>query len=438
MKKVVLLIFLGLVTYSLSAQYADTHIASLVNNEEWLTLAEDLPQYSDSIQADYLRLIAEAMLEAHTNRTDEAISTLTRLLSEHQAELGTQSALNFALLRLQMLGEQGHFAEAADGIARIISQLETAGVTETQTLHTMYKHYNDLRMFAPLSVSRPNKDITVPFRLVEPRVTKREEWMRGGKKAYKGNLISVPITVYGKEHPFIFDTGAGATFLFEKTAREMGLTILPDTVAINGSQKGLRAYIDSLQIGEIICHNVIAYVGLSDAIDTLMVGMDAILGMDIIAALGEAQLYMQRRELVFPAHPTPMQQGIKPNLLIDGSLLLRAKKDSIPLTFHLDTGCSTAELYSGYYNKFATETDNTAQKDTITTFTYGHIHNMEVLLLPSASFMVGAQPVSMEEVYLYPSSGEYLHQHDGRMGMDLIRRFKKITINLQDMFAKFE
>ncbi len=438
MKKVVLLIILGLVTYSLPAQDADTHIASLINNEEWFTLAEDLPQYSDSIQADYLRLIAEAMVEARMNRTEEAVATLTKLLSEHQAELGTQTALRFALLRLQMMGEQGHFAEAADGIARIISQLETAGVTETQTLHTMYKHYNDLRMFTPLSVSRPNKDITVPFRLVEPRVTKREEWMRGGKEAYKGNLISVPITVHGKEHPFIFDTGAGATFLFEKTAREMGLTILPDTVAINVSQKGLRAYIDSLQIGEIICHNVIAYVGLSDAIDTLMVGMDAILGMDIIAALGETQLYMQRQELVFPAHPTPMPQGIKPNLLIDGSLLLRAKKDSIPLTFHLDTGCSTAELYSGYYNKFTTETDNTAQKDTISTLSYGQIHNMEVLLLPSVSFMVSAQPVNMEEVYLYPSSGEYLHQHDGRMGMDLIRRFKKITINLQDMFAKFE
>ena len=438
MKKVVLLIILGLVTYSLPAQDADTHIASLINNEEWFTLAEDLPQYSDSIQADYLHLIADAMVEARTNRTEEAVATLTKLLSEHQAELGTQTALRFALLRLQMMGEQGHFAEAADGIARIISQLETAGVTETQTLHTMYKHYNDLRMFTPLSVSRPNKDITVPFRLVEPRVTKREEWMRGGKKAYKGNLISVPITVHGKEHPFIFDTGAGATFLFEKTAWEMGLTILPDTVAINGSQKGLRAYIDSLQIGEIICHNVMAYVGLSDAIDTLMVGMDAILGMDIIAALGETQLYMQRQELVFPAHPTPMPQGIKPNLLIDGSLLLRAKKESIPLTFHLDTACSTAELYSGYYNKFATETDNTAQKDTISTLSYGQIHNMEVLLLPSVSFMVSAQPVNMEEVYLYPSSGEYLHQHDGRMGMDLIRRFKKITINLQDMFAKFE
>jgi hypothetical protein len=61
-----------------------------------------------------------------------------------------------------------------------------------------------------------------------------------------------------------------------------------------------------------------------------------------------------------------------------------------------------------------------------------------VLLLPGASFMVGDQPVSMEEVYLYPSSGEYLHQHDGRMGMDFLRAFNSITINLKDMYLNIE
>jgi hypothetical protein len=67
MKKAVLLILISLMTSVLHAQEADTHIASLVNNEEWFALAEDLPRYSDSMQADYLRLIAEAMLAARTS-----------------------------------------------------------------------------------------------------------------------------------------------------------------------------------------------------------------------------------------------------------------------------------------------------------------------------------------------------------------------------------
>ena len=141
MKKPVLLILISLMASVLHAQEADTHIASLVNNEEWFALAENLPQYRDSMQADYLRLIAEAMLAARTNRTEEAVAALTKLLSEHQSELGTQTALSFALLRLQLIGELGHYAEAADGIQRIIHQLESSGVTETQALRTLQKHY---------------------------------------------------------------------------------------------------------------------------------------------------------------------------------------------------------------------------------------------------------------------------------------------------------
>lgn len=48
MKKTVLLILICLMASVLRAQDADTHIASLVNNEEWFALAEDLPLYSDS------------------------------------------------------------------------------------------------------------------------------------------------------------------------------------------------------------------------------------------------------------------------------------------------------------------------------------------------------------------------------------------------------
>ena len=425
---------LCLFMFQAKAQQADIRIASLINDEDWFTLSEELPLYKDSIRAGYLRLIADALLATHTNRTAEAITMLGELLTKHQEEIGTQSALNFALLRLQLIGEQGHYAEAADGIQRIIEQLESAGVTETQSLHTMYAHYNILREYAPLTILRPEHDVNVPFRLIEPKVSKQEEWMRGGKKSYKGNLMTVPVTIHGKEHPFIFDTGAGATFLFENTAKELGLTILQDTVTINESQKGLRAYIDSLQIGEMTIRNVVAYVGFSDAIDTLMDGMDAILGMDVISAIGETQILMDKQQLVFPLHFIPMQQDTKNNLLINGSLLLRTKKDSIPLTFQFDTGCSTAELYEGYYSKFKAMVDQIAEKDTITTFNYGQIMNSEVLLLPQVEFTINTTPVHIDEVYLYPSSSAYLHQNDGRLGMEFLRQFKKIIINLKHMY----
>lgn len=420
--------------FSVRAEQADRYIASLINSGDWLSLREALPQYRDSIQTPYLRLTADAMLAAHTNRPEDAIRALDELLGGYQEEIGSQAALDFALLRLYLTGMQGRYAEAADGMQRIINRLETAGFTETETLQAMYARYDALRSVAPPAVIRSGGNDSVPFRLIGPEVTRREEWMHSDSKAYTGNLISVPVRIHGIEQPFIFDTGAGATFLFEGTARRLGLTILPDTVTINGTQKGMRAVIDSLQIGGITCRNIIAYVGFPDAIDTLMNGMDAILGMDVIAGIGETQIRMDRQQLFFPAHPSALPEGAVPNMVLDGSLLLRAEQDGKPLMFHLDTGCSTAELYSDYYRMFAGEADRTAVRDTVTMLTYGEVTNAEVLLLPELRFSVSGTPVRMEDVYLYPSSGGYLHQHDGRLGMDFLRRFNCVTLNMKQMF----
>ena len=109
MKKAVLLILICLMTSVLHAQGADAHIASLVNNEEWFALAEDLPQFRDSMQADYLRLIAEAMLAAHTNQrffgeNSTAVSQdkfYSTLLSFIIAQLRKQDSLS-------LLSDAGH------------------------------------------------------------------------------------------------------------------------------------------------------------------------------------------------------------------------------------------------------------------------------------------------------------------------------------------
>ena len=84
MKKVVLLIFLGLMTFSLSAQEADAHIASLVNNEEWFALAEDLPLYSDSgtfhwdVSDPKLLLNVSDAIEGMSELSVETLNALTK------------------------------------------------------------------------------------------------------------------------------------------------------------------------------------------------------------------------------------------------------------------------------------------------------------------------------------------------------------------------
>ena len=78
-------------------------------------------------------------------------------------------------------------------------------------------------------------------------------------------------------------------------------------------------------------------------------------------------------------------------------------------------------------------------RDRITKGSYGNVSTIETLFLPNGvSFKVGSTPVNIDEIYLLPKLADRLQHHDGRMGMDLIRRFRKTTINLRDMFVKFE
>ncbi len=430
MKRIFLSFFL-LVAINVAAQKADQRIGELINSGNWFALAEEYPRLKDSMQVEFLQPMAEALVAKYFNQPDKAIEAMTTLLGNYQEEIGASSAINFALLRLQIIGEQGKYAEAADGLKSIAEQLPQMPI-----IQSMYQHYNTLRDYPALSINRPNKDVTIPFHLQMLKANKREEWMRAGKKQFKGYLMTVPVTCHGKQQSFIFDTGASASFVTESVAKNLNLTMLPDTILLNGNQKGLQAYIDSLQIGDIVCRNMIVYVGLNNPLDTLVGGVDAVLGMDFIKAVGETQILFDRQQIVFPSQPaTSTEQS---NIFLDGTLIMQVRKGEVPLSFIFDTGCTTAELYSDYYTKFTTEVNAVAEPDTITTGSYGTITTSPILLLPELTFMIGETSVTIDEINLFPHNDNPLYVHDGRMGLDLIRRFHKTTINLNDMFVRFE
>lgn len=430
MKRIFLSFFL-LVAINAAAQKADQRIGELINSGNWFALAEEYPRLKDSMQVEFLQPMAEALVAKYFNQPDKAIEAMTTLLGNYQEEIGASSAINFALLRLQIIGEQGKYAEAADGLKSIAEQLPQMPI-----IQSMYQHYNTLRDYPALSINRPNKDVTIPFHLQMLKANKREEWMRAGKKQFKGYLMTVPVTCHGKQQSFIFDTGASASFVTESVAKNLNLTILSDTILLNGNQKGLQAYIDSLQIGDIVCRNMIVYVGLNNPLDTLVGGVDAVLGMDFIKAVGETQILFDRQQIVFPSQPAT--STAQSNIFLDGTLIMQVRKGEVPLSFIFDTGCTTAELYSDYYTKFTTEVNAVAEPDTITTGAYGTITTSPILLLPELTFMIGETSVTIDEINLFPHNDNLLYVHDGRMGMDLIRRFHKTTINLNDMFVRFE
>ena len=177
MKRIFILLFFVIFALNAVAQGADQRIGELINEGNWFALAEEYPQLKDSMQVEFLKPMAESLLAKYFNQPDKAIDAMNNLLSNYQEDIGASSALNFALLRLQMIGEQGKYTEAADGLNAIAEQLP-----QVQTIQDMYQHYNALRDYPALSINRPDDDVAIQFHLQELKAIKREDWMRAGKK----------------------------------------------------------------------------------------------------------------------------------------------------------------------------------------------------------------------------------------------------------------
>ena len=429
---------LYLLPLTAAAQQADQRAATLINQADWFTLRDEFPSLRDSMQYDFLRLMAESMLNYHFGQDTEAVANIAELLNHHQAELGTATSLSMNYLRLGILGRMGQYAEAADGAKSVIDQLAGQGADELLVpAIRIYNIYTPMRAYPAPQLVRSAQDVVVPFNRVVVNDVKREEWMRTGKIQRRDSLLSVPVAIHGKTYPFIFDTGASQTMIALRKVQELGLPILTDTLTI-GSADGQEkicsyAFIDSLSVGGITYRNMMALVGTDTTLAHHTQKLDFILGVDFIRAVGEVQIDMDKREMLFPAKPTP-RPATGSNIYLEQVPYLHASKDGRPLLFCFDTGCAGATLSNNYYQKFSDEVKATATPDTITTMGYGTIDTHEVLYLPSVSFAINDMSVTIREIHLDPTA---TGNTDGRMGTALLCLFRRITINMQEMFIEF-
>ena len=93
MKKILFLLTI-LVSVPAFSQSADERIGAFLNQADWFGLEKNYPILKDSMQADFLKLMSEALIGYYFNRPDEALQSIHKLLVNHQAEIGGQNALN--------------------------------------------------------------------------------------------------------------------------------------------------------------------------------------------------------------------------------------------------------------------------------------------------------------------------------------------------------
>lgn len=442
LRKFLIILLSVLSSQMLSAQQPDQRIGDLINTEDWFGLEKEYPLLKDSMEVPFLKVVAEVMISRNFNQKERALGCLNELLSNYQSDLGA-GVFNFIILRAQLLEEMGRYAEAADFMKNVLDQLKGQGVTEgLDAMEYYHQHVNVLRDLPALNLSRPDHDVSVPFTLKELKPKRIEPWMRKKDERNpdaKSILISVPVTLHGETIPFHFDTGAGMTFVTEKFVREKGLPLIEDSVIYTGNSKGLRTFIDSLQIGEITVRNIIAGVGLEEESEFLnLVGVGPILGRDVITAIGETQICMDDSTMLFPVETSPLPAYGR-NMLYNSHVKATANGEN--LRFLFDTGNASNNacyLYDAYYNTHREAIDETATTDTISGGGYGSAGAREMKVIRPFSLSIDNMPIQLVEAVVDEESTLADEHCYGNIGIAAVLQHRKTILNFRDMFVKFE
>ena len=422
------------------SQSADERIGILINQSDWFGLEENYPILKDSMQVDFLKLMSEIMIDYNFNRPDKAISGIRKLLTNHQNEIGGSNVLGMTILACQIDGLRGNYASAAQNAQSIIDQLKAQNAEKEayEGLEQVFSFYSKLSSIPAPSITRPDCDVSVPIEIEKVKLPTSVE-----PKGWRGTTILIPVTINGKTYRFIFDTGAGTSFMSERFAKEVGVRMLNDSLTINstlpGAMNGQMGTVENMQIGSMIFHYPLITVAPPNALDSVM-RVDAILGMDFINLFDELRIYTKEKKIVFPISSTPLPASGRNMILTDRALKIKAEANNGErLKLHFDTGCSTAGLYYRYYEGHKSELDASGKREHITGGGFNIVVTKEILRLPSFRIKVGKVPVELKNLAVDTTNGDFQTSDDaGIIGMDMMNQFDCVTINLKEMFLKLE
>lgn len=422
-----LIIIVG--TYTSYSQDADIRIGELMNNSDWFTLNEEYPVLKDDIQWKPLDEMAKVLLAYYFNRHEEALENINTLLTNHQDEIGYPNIYNFLSMAANIHGQQGRYAQCSDIASGFISQLNAQGVYEGyESMQKIYDVYNRLRDVPAPELIREEKDIEIPFTL---------------KQEKRGFHMYVPVTVNGKEHQFIFDTGAAGTYFKQSFAENTGIKVLNDSILINrgtlGESYGMTGLLEEMSMasGDMVIKNIITIIARrNEMVDTAFTG-EAVLGLDFMMRTGEMQILPIEKKIVFPVKKTPKPESGS-NLMLMGNLWLKAYSGDERLIFWFDTGNVQSEMYANYYARHKDNIESQGTKEIVTMGGHGFIQDFEVFRLQELPLRIGGTDIKLKNTIVVTDPEMAPQELDGNLGMDFFMSCSKVTINFEDMFVKIE
>ena len=424
MKRIITIIATLLLSSSaIFAQEADKKVGELLNTSNWFELERVYPVVKDDMQTPMLKLMAEVMLASNFNRPAELREKLQKLIAEHQAELGFGNVCNMTVMGAMIEGYEGNYAVAADMVKAIADAVKSAnGSLEGTGLSELLAYYEAVREYPAPILERPAEDVKIAL-------------------TEKSGLMWIPVVVNGKTYDFILDTGASFTMISQDLAKDMGAQIISNPVFVRGGESpggyGQRAFIENMNLGPVSLKNIIAFVSENPSDDDPL-KVDAVLGMDFIKRAGEIQIDLSTMTLTIPVQRTLPLYGRNIILEVNIPIVEAADVNGNKYTFILDTGASEDNLSDLWFSKNA---EIAAKLPTLNQRTWGHggIVQNQIVKIPEYKLIIDVASADFKEIpAILPANGTASSTRDGRLGMGLLRQFKKAIFNFEDMFVAFE
>ncbi|MCC8144043.1 MAG: retroviral-like aspartic protease family protein [Tannerellaceae bacterium] len=414
----------------MQSQAPAEQVTRLISEMDLLELNRVYPQVKGELPP-MLDALSVALLDDAFGRHEAACHSLNDVLDNYQEELGFDNMANLVLLWWNNLAALNRYEEAAGLMQRVVVQLDAMGIPqeELQPFYIYYAYAEAMKGAPPCEVIKPREESIVPVTIQAPP----SEVIRTD-----GKLLFIPVTLHGQEVPFIFDTGCTTTFISERMASLLGIPVIADSVLMGGSSGYNLARIgllDQLQVGGITIKNLPVTIPYATASDYLY-RVDAVLGRDFMEAVGELQLYLNRRQVVFPIRETPMPAGGHNLMISKGQPFIEGYFKDERLLFHFDTGNTGVDLSPSFMQKHYSWLEQAGTKDTISIGGIGGIKkNIPVIILPDFPVNIDNHPVNLHNVTAFSRDFSFKHgKEDGSLGMELLRAMDKVTINLKQMF----
>ncbi len=404
-------------TVELSEPVAYHTIDSLISQKNFFK-GRELFNKDSTLLTEYHSLMVKAGLYNAFNKPAQSNAAINRLFEFYGSQLTDSIKLNLLRVKSSNHARLFEYDGAADALSELLHDYPLL-----MNANEITDYQNSLETWQALTrqpVQTISKQGTVRLKMQKDKVGLKNVEI-------KSDTLSIP---------FVLDTGANFSTVNESTATKMGLIIVDSAIdvgAITGKVVEAKLGIcPEFSIGSIVVKDAVFLVFPDESLYFPQVGyqLNGIIGFPVIEALGEIQL-TNDDELIVPEKPTAYESQ---NMALD-FLTPMIQLGSEHYTF--DTGAANTMLYSKYY-KAHPEVYKGLKLQEFNSGSVGGVVKRSGYLV-TFSPVINNKKVNVDKVDLYtedinPESEMFY----GNIGQDLIRNFKKITINFRQMFIKFD